>query len=57
MSVKKSATEPNIEEAFKRHSPIAAKVKEEYEKALIDIFADMGYVFRWFWIVIVFACY
>ncbi|XP_023172824.1 uncharacterized protein LOC111600776 [Drosophila hydei] len=42
MSVKKSATEPNIEEAFKRHSPIAAKVKEEYEKALIDIFADMG---------------
>ncbi|EDW61396.1 uncharacterized protein Nnf1a [Drosophila virilis] len=35
-------SEPNIEEAFKRHSPIAGKVKAEYDKALMEIFADMG---------------
>ncbi|XP_017868759.1 PREDICTED: uncharacterized protein LOC108617466 [Drosophila arizonae] len=40
--IKKSVSEPNIEEAFQRHSPIAVKVKGEYEKALIDLFADMG---------------
>lgn len=41
-AIKKSVSEPNIEEAFKRHSPIAEKVKAEYEKVLIDLFADMG---------------
>ncbi|EDW02673.1 GH22114 [Drosophila grimshawi] len=36
-SIKKPASEPNIEEAFNRHSPIAAKVKAEYNQSLMEI--------------------
>ncbi|KAH8261023.1 hypothetical protein KR044_002341 [Drosophila immigrans] len=42
--IKQTATESNIEEAYNRHMPIAAKVQAEYDKILSEIFADMRQV-------------
>lgn len=37
-----TSSESNIEETYNRHKPIAAKIQEEYDKALKDVFADMS---------------
>ncbi|XP_034477985.1 uncharacterized protein LOC117784370 [Drosophila innubila] len=39
---KKNLSESSIEEAYNRHTPIAAKVQAEYDKALKDVFTDMS---------------
>lgn len=38
---KKTLIETNIEEAYNRHLAIASTVKEQYDKALMEICADM----------------
>lgn len=38
---KKTLAEADIEEAYNRHLTIASTVKEQYDKALMEICADM----------------